>query len=81
MSTGGSVTSVVANLGRWDVLKASGQLEPLAGSFARLDPPMAGTRRDVGSLLLVARMLAELELVRIVDGRSGALDAGAAHGR
>ena len=36
---------VVANLGRKDALKDSGQLEALAGSFARLDPPMAGTRR------------------------------------
>ena len=37
---------VVANLGRKDALKDSGQLEALAGSFARLDPPMAGTRRQ-----------------------------------
>ena len=37
---------VVANLGRKDALKDSGQLEALAGSFARLDPPMAGTRRE-----------------------------------
>ena len=29
---------VVANLGRKDALKDSGQLEALAGSFARLDP-------------------------------------------
>ena len=29
---------VVANLGRTDALKDSGQLEALAGSFARLDP-------------------------------------------
>ena len=43
---------VVANLGRRDALKDSGQLEALAGSFARLDPPMAGTRRSVGPLLL-----------------------------
>ena len=60
---------VVANLGRRDKLKESGQLEALAGSFARLDPPMAGTRRDVGALLVVSRMLAELDLVGIVDGR------------
>ncbi|MDP9136070.1 MAG: IS1634 family transposase [Actinomycetota bacterium] len=58
---------VVANLGRRDKLKDSGQLEALAGSFARLDPPMAGTRRDVGALLVVSRMLAELDLVGIVD--------------
>ena len=38
---------VVANLGRKDQLKESGQLEKLAGAFARLDPPLAGTRREV----------------------------------
>jgi hypothetical protein len=37
---------VVANLGRKEALKSSGQLEKLAGSFARLDPPLTGTRRD-----------------------------------
>jgi transposase len=58
---------VVANLGRRDKLKESGQLEALAGSFARLDPPMAGTRRDVGALLVVSRMLTELDLAAIVD--------------
>ena len=36
---------VVANLGRKEELKASGQLEKLAGAFARLDQPLAGTRR------------------------------------
>ena len=51
---------VVANLGRKDALKDSGQLEALAGSFARLDPPMAGTRRSVGPLLLVEHFLREL---------------------
>ena len=30
-------------LGREDELKASGQLDLLAASFARLDPPAAGT--------------------------------------
>ena len=30
---------VIANLGREDELKASGQLDQLAASFARLDPP------------------------------------------
>ncbi len=40
-------------------LKDSGQLEALAGSFARLDPPMAGTRRSVGPLLLVEHFLRE----------------------
>ena len=33
---------IVANLGREDELKASGQLDQLAGAFSRLDPPMAG---------------------------------------
>jgi hypothetical protein len=59
---------VVANLGRKDVLKDSGQLEALAGSFARLDPPMAGTRRSVGPLLLVEHFLRELAVKDTVDG-------------
>jgi len=59
---------VVANLGRKDALKDSGQLEALAGSFARLDPPMAGTRRSVGPLLLVEHFLAELNVKDTVDG-------------
>ena len=59
---------VVANLGRKDALKDSGQLEALAGSFARLDPPMAGTRRSVGPLLLVEHFLRELEVKDTVDG-------------
>ena len=58
---------VVANLGRKDALKESGQLEALAGSFARLDPPMAGTRRSVGPLLLVEHFLRELAVVETVD--------------
>lgn len=58
---------VVANLGRKDALKASGQLEALAGSFARLDPPLVGVRRDVGALPLAAHFLAELDLVGTVD--------------
>jgi hypothetical protein len=58
---------VVANLGRKDVLKDSGQLEALAGSFARLDPPMAGTRRSVGPLLLVEYFLRELGVKDTVD--------------
>jgi transposase len=57
---------VVANLGREDELKASGQLDALAGSFARLDPPMAGVRREVGPLLLVAHVLERLGLADIV---------------
>ncbi len=59
---------VVANLGRKDALKDSGQLEALAGSFARLDPPMAGTRRSVGPLLLVEHFLRELAVRNTVDG-------------
>ncbi|WP_249019540.1 DUF4277 domain-containing protein [Conexibacter sp. S30A1] len=59
---------VVANLGRKDVLKDSGQLEALAGSFARLDPPMTGTRRSVGPLLLVEHFLRELAVKDTVDG-------------
>jgi hypothetical protein len=58
---------VIANLGREDELKASGQLEALAGSFARLDPPMAGVRREVGPLLVVASVLSRLGLARIVE--------------
>jgi Domain of unknown function (DUF4277)/Transposase DDE domain len=58
---------VVANLGRKDALKDSGQLEALAGSFARLDPPMAGTRRSVGPLLLVEHFLRELAVKDTVD--------------
>jgi Domain of unknown function (DUF4277)/Transposase DDE domain len=58
---------VVANLGREDELKASGQLEALAGAFARLDPPMAGVRRDVGPLLIVAHVLSRLGLAGIVE--------------
>jgi hypothetical protein len=59
---------VVANLGRKDALKESGQLEALAGSFARLDPPMAGTRRSVGPLLLVEHFLRALDVQGTVDG-------------
>jgi transposase len=58
---------VIANLGREDLLKTSGQLDQLAASFARLDPPPWGTRREVGSLLLVQHYLHRLGLVKIVD--------------
>lgn len=58
---------VVANLGRKEALKESGQLEALAGSFARLDPPMTGTRREVGALLLAWEFLRELDVVGVVD--------------
>jgi hypothetical protein len=58
---------VVANLGRKDALKESGQLEALAGSFARLDPPLVGVRRDVGPLLVVAHLLVALDVAGTVD--------------
>jgi len=65
---GGKVRQrVVATLGRLDELKASGQLERWAGAFARLDPPPAGTRRQVGPLLMVAHYLARLGLVGAID--------------
>jgi hypothetical protein len=59
---------VVANLGRKEVLKESGQLEALAGSFARLDPPLVGVRREVGALVLAAHLLTELGVAATVDG-------------
>ena len=37
------------------------------GSFARLDPPLAGVRREVGPLLLAWHFLAELDLIGTVD--------------
>jgi Domain of unknown function (DUF4277)/Transposase DDE domain len=58
---------VVANLGRKEALKESGQLDALAGSFARLDPPLVGVRRDVGPLLLAAHFMRELDLVATID--------------
>jgi len=58
---------VLRTLGREDELKASGQLEQLAASFARLDPPPAGTHRHVGPLLLVHHYLARLGLVELID--------------
>lgn len=58
---------VVANLGRKEELKDSGQLEKLAGAFARLDPPLAGTRRQVGALLLAWHFLRELDVAGVVD--------------
>lgn len=57
---------VLRTLGREDQLKASGQLEGLAGSFARLDPPLTGARREVGPLLLVRHYLVRLGLADIV---------------
>jgi hypothetical protein len=58
---------VLRTLGREDELKASGQLEQLMGSFARLDPPLAGVRREVGPLLLAEHFIRELDLVGTVD--------------
>lgn len=58
---------VVATLGRVDGLKRSGQLDRLAASFARHDPPRAGARREVGPLLLVHHYLERLGIVGIVD--------------
>lgn len=58
---------VLRTLGREDELKASGQLDQLAASFTRLDPPPAGTRRHVGPLLLVAHYLHRLGLVQLID--------------
>jgi transposase len=58
---------VLRTLGREDELKASGQLEQLAGSFARLDPPLAGIRREVGPLLLVHHVTAALGIGAQVD--------------
>jgi hypothetical protein len=58
---------VLKTLGREDELKASGQLEQLMGSFARLDPPLAGVRRQVGPLLLAWHFIRELDLVATVD--------------
>jgi hypothetical protein len=58
---------VVANLGRKEVLKESGQLDALAGSFARLDPPLVGVRREVGPLLLAGHFMRELDLVATID--------------
>ncbi len=58
---------VVATLGREDELKASGQLDQLAATFARLDPPRIGFRREVGPLLLVQHVLERLGVVELID--------------
>ena len=57
----------IATLGREDHLKASGQLDQLAGSLTRLDPPPVGTRREVGPLLMVRGYLARLGIADVVD--------------
>ena len=58
---------VLLNLGREDELKRSGQLEHLAATFARQDPPMLGVRREVGPLLLVHHYLQRLGLAQIIE--------------
>jgi len=58
---------VLRTLGREDELKASGQLEQLMGSFARLDPPLVGMRREVGPLLLAWQFISELDVIATVD--------------
>src|SRR5258707_11326534 len=68
-TAGGKVRHrLISTLGREDQLKASGQLDQLAASFARLDPPRAGTRRQVGPLLLVAHYLDRLGPRQLVHG-------------
>lgn len=58
---------VVANLGRGERLKQSGMAEALAAAFARLDPPLVGTRRELGPLPLVRWASERLGLARAVD--------------
>ncbi len=58
---------VVANLGRKEKLKASGELDRLAAAFTRRDPPPSGTRRRVGALPLVADYLRRLGLAEAVE--------------
>ncbi|MCA1681047.1 MAG: DUF4277 domain-containing protein [Actinobacteria bacterium] len=58
---------VLRTLGREDELKASGQLEQLAASFARLDPPLVGVRREVGPLLVVSHFARALELRETIE--------------
>jgi hypothetical protein len=58
---------LLRTLGREDELKASGQLDQLAASFARLDPPALGVRRHVGALLLARHYLDRLGLVGLID--------------
>lgn len=58
---------VVANLGRKEKLKASGELDRLAAAFTRLDPPPQGTRRRCGALALVAHYIERLGLAEAVE--------------
>lgn len=65
---GGKVRQrVVATLGRLDQLKASGQLDRLAASFAHHDPPPLAGVRQVGGLALVVPLLRRLGLREVVD--------------
>lgn len=57
---------VVANLGRRDRLKSTGALDKLGAGFLRLDPPLLGTRRELGPLLLVRHYLQRLGLESII---------------
>src|SRR6202042_945616 len=50
-----------------DALRDRGHRKVLGGSSARLPPPMAGTRRSVGPLLLVEHFLRELGVKDTVD--------------
>ena len=54
-------------LGREASSRPPGQLDRFAGCFARLDPPLLGTRREVGPLLVVAHYFRRLGLVSLVD--------------
>ena len=58
---------VLKTLGREDQLKASGQLEQLMASYARLDPPLAGLRPEVGPMLLVWHFASALDVVGTID--------------
>src|ERR1700682_1798053 len=71
---------VLRTLGREGELKAAGQPEQVAGSFARLDPPPAGTRRHVGPLLLVRHYVDRLGLVG-VGGGAGPMRGGGGRAR
>ena len=85
MSRAGCAHRVLRTLGREDELKASGQLEQVAASFARLDPTAGGYPPPRGPLLLlVAHYLARLGLVELVDAAApmrgrAMLTHGAAH--
>jgi len=62
---------VLQTLGREDELKASGALDQLAASFARLDPPRLGIRREVGPLLVVRHVIERCGIGEIIDDAAG----------